>query len=467
MAWLVHVIAGSRVSKQPASGDGSEYGTDRNVLVVGLWHLGTVAAACWARLGWTVTAHDPSPERVVGLAQGRAPVAEPGLEELISEGLAAGRLTFTGDLRSAAAGCRLAVVAFDTPVDDQDRPDLTPVEDAVQALGRWMPDGSVVVLMSQVPVGTSRSLQASLDTQRAQGTVSIVCSPENLRLGQAVDRFLSPGFVILGTRDAAALRAATRLFEGVAGQIMPMDPASAELCKHYINAYLATCISLGNELASIAERLGADATTVAAAVAHDPRIGSAPLAPGLAFGGGTLARDLQVLRGEGVRLEADTRLLDAVSDVNARQNAVVISKLRSQLGSLDGAVIALLGLTYKAGTSTIRRSPGVDILSQLQVAGASVQAFDPMADPAEVAELPRLVRCGSVMEAISGSDGVVIATEWPEFAAADWERLARLARRPVLVDAKNLLDPRAAADAGWSYEGIGRSVSRLEERTVP
>ncbi|MBM4438152.1 MAG: UDP-glucose/GDP-mannose dehydrogenase family protein, partial [Actinobacteria bacterium] len=228
------------MSEQRTRAPGMDYGSDRHVLVVGLWHLGTVAAACWTRLGWTVTAYDPAPERIAGLARGRPPVAEPGLAELISAGVSSGRLRFTNELGSAAAASRLAVVAFDTPVDDEDRPDLTPVEEAVGALGRSMPGGSVIVLMSQVPVGTSRALQGHLDAEREPGSVSIVCSPENLRLGQAIDRFLSPGFVILGAADAPALGMAGRLFEGVAGQLLPMDATSAELCKHYINAYLAT-----------------------------------------------------------------------------------------------------------------------------------------------------------------------------------------------------------------------------------
>lgn len=431
---------------------------DRRLLVVGLWHLGTVAAACWAHLGWTVTAVDPDPERVAALRTGHAPVAERGLDDLIAEEIAAGRLGFTDDLPAAATAARCAVVAFDTPVDEHDAVDLSPIETAVDRLGSAMPDDSLIVVMSQVPVGTCARLRARLVERRGHGAPAVACSPENLRLGQAVDRFLAPGFVILGGDDPVTLERAERLFEGIEAEVLPMDTTSAELCKHTINAYLATCISLGNELGNLAERLGADAGRVARAVAHDPRIGpSAPLSPGLAFGGGTLGRDLRVLRDRGDRLGVETVLLDAVAEVNRRQNAVVIEKLRAELGTLEGAAIALLGLTYKVGTSTIRRSPAIEIAGLLREAGASVRAHDPMADPAEVARLPAgLVRVASATEAIKGSDAVVLATEWPEFAALDWDALGRLVRSRLIIDARNVLDPALLTAAGWRHHGIGR-----------
>ncbi|MHB8490544.1 MAG: UDP-glucose dehydrogenase family protein [Candidatus Dormibacteria bacterium] len=431
---------------------------DRQLLVVGLWHLGSVAAACWAHLGWTVTAVDPDTERVASLRRGRAPVAEFGLDELLAAGIAAGRLTFSDDLATAARAARLAVVAFDTPVDEHDAPDLSPIEASVDRLGEDMPDGSLIVVMSQIPVGTCARLRAKLVGRRGQGAPAIACSPENLRLGQAVDRFLRPGFVVLGADDPDTLERAGALFADVDGEILPMDTTSAELCKHTINAYLATCISLGNELGNLAERLGADAGRVARAVAHDPRIGSsAPLSPGLAFGGGTLARDVRVLRDAGDRLDVPTGLLDSVAAVNERQNGVVIEKLRSELGTLDGTSIALLGLTYKAGTSTIRRSPAIQIAQLLREAGSRVRAYDPLADETELdglADAP--LRVASPAAAVDGADAVVLATDWPEFAALDWSRLRALVRVPLIVDARNALDPAALAAAGWRYHGIGR-----------
>ena len=436
----------------------NENRADRQLLVVGLWHLGSVAAACWAHLGWTVTAVDPDTERVASLRRGRAPVAEPGLDELLAAGIAAGRLTISDDLASAAPTARYAVVAFDTPVDERDAVDLSPIETAVDRLGTMMPDGSLIVVMSQVPVGTCARLHAELAARRGPGAPAIACSPENLRLGQAVERFLAPGFVILGGDDPVTLERAERLFEGIDGEVLPMDTTSAELCKHTINAYLATCISLGNELGNLAEHLGADADRVARAVAHDPRIGpSTPLSPGLAFGGGTLARDLRVLRDAGDRAGVETMMLDAASEVNGRQNAVVIEKLRAELGTLEGAAIALLGLTYKAGTSTIRRSPAIEIAGLLREAGASVRAYDPMADPAEVARLPAgLARAASAADALEGADAVVLATEWPEFAALDWGALGRLVRSRLIGDARSILDPAALTAAGWRHHGIGR-----------
>ncbi len=431
---------------------------DRRILVVGLWHLGSVAAACWAHLGWTVTAVDPDPERIASLRTGHAPVAEPGLDDLITEGIAAGRLGFTDDLPAAATDARCAVVAFDTPVDERDAVDLSPIEDAIDRLGQAMPEGSLIVVMSQVPVGTCARLRAELAARRGPGAPAIACSPENLRLGMAVERFLAPGFVILGGDDPATLERAGRLFEGIDGEVLPMDTTSAELCKHTINAYLATCISLGNELGNLAEHLGADAGRVARAVAHDPRIGpSTPLSPGLAFGGGTLARDLRVLRDAGDRAGVETTMLDAVTGVNQRQNGVVIEELRAELGTLEGAAIALLGLTYKAGTSTVRRSPAIEIAGLLRQAGASVRAYDPMADPAEVARLPAgFARATSATDAVDGTDAVVIATDWPEFAALDWSALGRLVRTRLIVDARNVLDPAALTAAGWRHHGIGR-----------
>jgi len=428
------------------------------VCTLGLWHLGCVTSACLARLGYRVTAYDPDPERVRELSDGKPPLYEPGLSELIAEGLASGRLAFTDDLPQALTGAAFVLFTFDTPMDDQDRVDLEGIMATAVQVAPHLEDGAaVVVVMSQVPAGTCRQIARSLEQAPPGRRVRLVYSPENLKLGQGIDRFLRPPMVVLGADDDEALDAAELLFAPIGAPKLRLDLPTAEMLKHALNAFSATCISFANEIAALCDETGADAVALADAIRYDERIGlETPLRPGLGFAGGTLARDLNALRAIGDRAHRDTPLLDAVHAINEGQKQRVLDKLHGVYGSLDGLTVSVFGLTYKPGTSTLRRSLSLELIDALAGQGTNVKAYDPMADirdlpagfPAHIGDDP--------YETARDSDALLILTGWPNFRDLDYAAIRLFMRQPVLVDAQNLLDKDALLGYGFRYLGMGR-----------
>ena len=429
------------------------------VCVIGLWHLGSVTAACLAKLGYRVIGVDPDAPRVAQLQHGEPPLFEPGLGELLQEQLASGRLTFTTDF---PAGVRLAdvvVIAYDTPVDAEDEVDLRPVTEAVAAIAPHMKRDALVIVESQVPVGTCESLQAALRRAQPHSAVSVACVPENLRLGQAITRFLHPAMLILGADDPETLHRVDAFLRGIVSPRVPMSLKTAEMTKHALNAFFATCVSFANEVGALCDQIGADGLTVARVMRLDERIGPQALViPGSPFGGGTLARDVKALQRMGRSHHRDTPLLDAVVTVNERQKDWVRSWLLAAFGTLEGLTIGVLGLTYKAGTSTLRRSPVLEMIHRLLASGAGVKAYDPKADLSELGAAVPFSVCASPGEVAEGSDALVVATEWPEFRSLEFRQLRGKLRIPLILDPKNCLDPTAVTNAGCRYVGVGRGV---------
>ena len=430
---------------------------ETGVCTLGLWHLGSVVSACLAEKGYRVTGYDPDQDRVRSLARGVPPLHEPALPELIQAGLASGRLSFTNDLPKARAGARFVLLTFDTPVDDEDRADLTGIFTAAAQLAEPMEDGATVIVMSQIPVGACEEIRTAISRACPRRRFGLVYSPENLKLGEAIERFLHPRMVVLGSADADALDAAEWLFEPISAPKLRMDLRTAEMVKHALNAFFATCISFANELASLCEDAGADATALTKALRLDERVGAAaPLQPGLGFAGGTLARDLNALRALGERSGCETRLLDAAVAVNEAQNRRVLEKLRHACGPLDGLTVGVFGLTYKPGTSTLRRSHSIKLIAMLAGEGSTVRAFDPMADLRELpAGFPADVR-SDPYETARDSDCLLILTGWPEFAQVDYASIRRSMRQPVVIDALNMLDRDEMQGYGFRYLGSGR-----------
>ena len=425
------------------------------IATAGLWHLGSVASACLASLGHAVRGTDPDAARVRDLAAGKPPVFEPGLAALVAEQMRAGRLAFTPAPREAFAAAEFIFVTFDTPVDDDDQCDLSPVEKTFSDIAAHARSGVVIALMSQVPVGTCARLAAELHARAPQLDFTLLYQPENLRLGEALETFLRPDFLVFGTAPEADPECWQRAYEGINAPHLVMRWASAEMSKHALNAFLATSISFVNELAELAEVSGADIREVAAALKRDRRIGPhAFLRPGPGFAGGTLGRDIQVLRALGARNGRRTLQLDATLAVNRSRLGRVAEILRQEGGGLSGKRVALLGLTYKPGTSTLRRSHAIEFARRLAAEGVEVTAFDPQVrDPQ--AETRGIRLCGDAAAAATGADAVVLLTTWPEFSALDWNRLRTLARCPLVVDAHNFLDDTAVRRAGWRYRGLG------------
>lgn len=428
--------------------------------IIGLWHQGVVAAACFARLGANVVAGDVQRERVALLQQGRAPIFEPGLDDLLREGLDGGRLAFTEDLVKCVKGRSHVLLMFDTPVNDRDESDLSDLWDAVDRIAPHLCDAVAVTMTAQVPVGTCDELIRRIRTCRPDLDFGVVYIPENLRLGAAIERFFHPVLPVMGASDDRTRERAEQLWRLVAPRWMSVSLRTAEMTKHALNAFLATSISFANELGNLCDEVGADAVKVAEALRMEPRIGpKAMLFPGLGFSGGTLARDVQTLRKLGNEHGLKTPVLNGIWEANAYQNAMVVRKLKKYFPVLQGVRVAVLGLTYKPGTSTLRRSVALEIIAELSRAGAVVTASDPKADRDELRQASGFVFCEVPADAIREADAVVLVTPWPEFRDQPWAEWRRLMRGFLLIDTANFLDPAALTSAGFRYIGLGRGVS--------
>jgi UDPglucose 6-dehydrogenase len=384
------------------------------VAVFGLGHLGSVTAACLASAGIRVIGTDIDAAAVARLAAGKPPVFEPGLEDLTSRALAAGTLHFTADRRAAVAAADVIWVTFDTPVNDEDVADVDLVTRSVLELLPSAAAASLVLISSQLPVGTTGRLEREFRAGGGPERTAFACVPENLRLGSAVEVFLHPDRLIVGLRDPRSRPAVEDLLRPLALPIEWMSAESAEMTKHAINAFLATSIAFMNEVSAICERAGADAKEVERGLKTDARIGPrAYLAPGPAIAGGTLLRDIGYLGRLATAGPDGPSLFSSVHESNRRHAAWPARKLAEHFGSVRGHRVAVLGLAYKAGTSSVRRSAALELCSWLSAEGASVRVHDPRV---AVADFPSSVlRVATVGDALAEAEAVVIATPWPEY----------------------------------------------------
>ena len=427
------------------------------VCVAGLWHLGAVNAVGFAEKGFRVIGLEFDPLKAKALARGKAPLFEPGLQEMMAKHLKSGNLSFRSDA-GCAAEADYVVIAYDSPVNEKDEVDVGPVVAAANAVVSYFKPNAPLIITSQLPLGTSGALEIALKKANPAWKSGVVYTPENLRLGAAIARFLEPDMLVLGANSPDALAAALNLYKSFKTVKLPMDLKSAEMVKHALNTFLATSIAFINEIANLSDRLGADAVAVGQALKLDKRIGArALMSPGLGFSGGTLARDVTQLRKFAKELNYKASLLDSIVDINEGTFDEIIVKLRNKLGDLRGKRIGILGLTYKAGTSTMRRSPAIKIIDRLRDAGAACIGYDPMADAEEMKEYNgRFDRAATVDELAEGADALVLVTEWPEFRGLPYRRLAKSMAAAFMVDSKNYLDPEALAAAGFDYQGFGR-----------
>jgi len=436
------------------------------VALIGLWHLGTVAAAGLARLGHTVHATDPDSDTVRRLQHHEPPLYEPGLAEALSLQAAAGRLLFDADARLVFSRAEYIFITFDTPVDENDQCDLSPIFTAFDTVALNASGPVTIVLMSQVPVGTCRTLDAQLRARAPHLDFHLVYHPENLRLGEALRTFLLPDFLVVGAELPTAADRLISLYNGVDTSVLRMTWESAEMAKHALNTFLATSISFANEIADLAEVAAADVRDVVRVLRADRRIGPRSfLSPGPGFSGGTLGRDLQALRNLARRRGLSTPQLDATLAVNQGRLARVVDQIAQACAGLRGRRVALLGLTYKPGTDTLRRSHALTLATLLRDQGAEVAAFDPRITSPRP-ETRDLFLAASAQQAVSDADATILCTPWPEFQQLDLAALRRDARRPLLFDCHNFLDDAAARRAGWDYWGVGipRSAIRAERK---
>lgn len=443
------------------------------VAVVGLWHLGSVTAACLAARGQHVVGLDFDESRVRKLQHGKAPIFEPGLDALIQEGLSSGLLTFSSAPGEAVKDASLVWITYDTPVDEEDRANPAYVEECVIRLFPFLEDGTLVLLSSQVPIGTTAKLERAFRSSHPDTTVSFAYSPENLRLGQAVSAFMQPVRVVIGVRSEGERDRIAELFHPFSDNIIWMSVESAEMTKHALNAFLATSIVFANEIAALAERTGADAKEVERGLKSDPRIGEkAYLAPGAAFSGGTLARDVTFLRdlqttfgnaesffqavlnsNESHQEWARGKILELIEDLEMRGEEA------GSAGPIAGATIAVWGLTYKPGTDTLRRSLAVDLCRWLASQGARVRAHDPVVKtlPKDLAGI--IEQSQEPLDAVDGASVLVIATEWPEYRDVPAEDLVGRMEQPIVIDPNRFLLKTLGSEDRIRYVAVGKAHS--------
>jgi UDPglucose 6-dehydrogenase len=427
-----------------------------NVAVLGLWHLGTVTAACLASAGHRVVGIDSDAKLVSGLRDGRPAIFEPGLEDLVKAGLASGTLSFSDDTR-ALRDAELVWVAFDTPVNDDDCADVQLVIDAVEKSFRDLAPTAVVVVSSQLPVGTTRQLEMAYAGAHRDNQVTFAYSPENLRLGRAISVFMQPDRVVVGATSPVARQRIEQCLAPVTTRIEWMSVESAEMTKHALNAFLATSVVFANEMASICETVGADAGEVERGLKTDSRIGSgAYLSPGGAVSGGTLMRDLGYLVDLGAANAVPVHLLASVRTSNNAHKEWTQRQLRAALGAMRGRRVAVWGLTYKPGTSTLRRSSALELCAWLITEGATVAVHDPV-----VRTLPNGTGDGIVVHddplaAAAGADALVLATPWPEYRAVAAAAILRALAQPLVVDAGRFLAATVGAQPGVRYVTVGK-----------
>jgi UDPglucose 6-dehydrogenase len=432
------------------------------IAVLGLWHLGSVTAACLASVGHDVVGIDDDPAVIDRLADGRPPLFEPGLEDLVRAGLRSGRLWFTTDIAQLREGVELLWVTRDTPVDADDRADVDSVmRQVVSALPHLTP-GATVLVSSQMPVGSISRLEAAARSVCPGSGLRFACSPENLRLGKAIEAFLVPDRIVVGIRSGEDRDRIARLLAPITERIEWMRVESAEMTKHAINAFLATSVVFANEVATLCELVGADAKEVERGLKTEQRIGPrAYLGPGAAFAGGTLARDIEFLKDAGRTGRLELPLLQSVRTSNDAHKGWVLRRLQTSLGELRGQRIAIWGLTYKPGTDTLRRSLAVELCDRLLALGASLVVHDPVVADLPAAWSGRVDRADDPLASLDGAAALVIATEWPMYRDIPGAAIAAAAAPGLLVVDPNRFLGRIAGSAGLRHAAVGTAPPEI------
>ena len=440
------------------------------ITIVGTGYVGLVSGTCLAEMGNHVVCLDVDARKIATLEAGGMPIHEPGLLELVARNRAAGRLQFTTDVAAAVNHGTLQFIAVGTPPDEDGSADLQYVLAAARNIGRYMTDYKVVIDKSTVPVGTADKVKAAVAEElKARGLdldFSVVSNPEFLKEGAAVEDFMRPDRIVVGADDDRAvllMRALYSPFTRNHDRLLVMDVRSAEFTKYAANSMLATRISFMNELALLAEKVGADIELVRKGIGSDPRIGYQFLYAGTGYGGSCFPKDVKALisTAHGVGLELG--VLTAVEDANARQKTVLVDKIERHFGAdLSGRTFALWGLAFKPNTDDMRDAPSVVIAKALVARGAKIQAYDPVAlHEAQriLADVPDITYAASAGAALSGADALVIVTEWKEFKSPDFDAIKAALKSPLIFDGRNLYEPDQMRALGITYHGIGRGLA--------
>jgi len=431
-----------------------------NICVVGTGYVGLVTGACFAEFGLKVSCVDKDIKKIEGLSQGIIPIFEPGLEELTKRNLREGRLTFTTDLAEAIRRSLVIFIAVGTPSKEDGSADLSYVEEVAQSIAENMNGYKVIATKSTVPVGTGKRIRKIIgERQKEKIDFDIVSNPEFLREGSAIEDFMRPNRVVIGANSDQAVAIMKDLYSPlylIETPFVITDINTAEMIKYASNAYLATKISFINEIANICERVGADVHMVAKGMGLDNRIGPKFLHPGPGFGGSCFPKDTLAILNIAKEHDYDFEIVKAVIKVNKRQRALMIEKIKRAVGDLKDKRIGILGLSFKPNTDDMRESPSIPIIKGLQKEGARIKAFDPAAMEEAKKFLDDIDYCNDPYEVADGSDAVVIITEWNRFRNLDISKIKGLLKEPVIIDLRNIYDPRKMKEMGIRYTGIGR-----------
>ncbi len=433
------------------------------VAIIGTGYVGLVSGACFSEFGVEVVCVDQDREKIARLQRGEMPIFEPGLEALVAKNAAARRICFTSDIKSAVAGAEAVFIAVGTPSRRGDgHADLSYVYAAAEEIGRALTDYAVVVTKSTVPVGTGREVAKILKQTRPQGGFDVASNPEFLREGSAIEDFMRPDRVVIGAdtdRARAIMRTLYRPLYLLETPMVFTDIETAELIKYAANSFLATKITFINEIADLCERVGADVQEVAQGIGLDGRIGRKFLHAGPGFGGSCFPKDCRALVRTAREAQSPLSIIETVLEVNdARKERMADKIIAACGGSVERKTLAVLGLTFKPNTDDMRDSPSLAILPRLISAGATLRAFDPEGMEESRKLLPDLAYCADPYEAMEGADALVLLTEWNSFRALDLFRVRSLLANPVVVDLRNIYNPREMLAAGLSYISIGRAA---------
>jgi UDPglucose 6-dehydrogenase len=434
-----------------------------NICVVGTGYVGLVVGCCLAGSGNRVTCTDTDAAKIAMLNRGEVPIYEPGLEEVLRANEAAGRLHFSTDVGAGVAGADVVFIAVGTPPGEDGSADLQYVRAVAATIGEHLTGYAVIVCKSTVPVGTC-DIVSEIVGARTEHPFDVVSNPEFLKEGHAVEDFMRPNRIIVGTQSARARKVMERLyapFQRTSNRIVFMDVRSSEMTKYAANAMLATRISFMNEIARLCDAVGANVELVRRGIGSDPRIGSQFLFPGAGFGGSCFPKDLRALIRTGREHGRSLQILDAVVAVNDAQKRVLPAMVAAHFGSLAGLEIAIWGLAFKPRTDDVREAPAFEVVEGLLAAGAAVRVTDPVAMPNSRGALGDRVRyCDNEYEALEGADALVVVTEWDQYRTPDFERAKAIMRQAVLFDGRNLYDGERLAELGFTYYSIGRPVMR-------
>ncbi len=443
------------------------------ICIIGTGYVGLVSGTCLSDFGLEVTCVDKDSEKIKGLNSDKIPIYEPNLADLIVKNVAAGRLSFTTDLKTAVEQSEAIFIAVGTPPNHDGSADLSQIEAVAKEVARYINEYKVIINKSTVPVGTAHRIKEIINknviarseaTRQSQPTLKpfpfdVVSNPEFLREGSAVYDFTHPDKIVIGTTSNRALKIMQEIYRPlylINTPFVVTNPETAELIKYACNSFLATKITFINEIANLCDKVGADVHQIAKAMGLDGRISSKFLHPGPGYGGSCFPKDTRALCSIAKSVGYEFKSLNAVILVNIRQRELMVEKIKRLVGELRGKQIGILGLAFKQNTDDIRESSSIDIIKILLSEGAKVKCFDPLAMDNTKKILPNITYCENEYDAAEGSDALVIATEWNQFRNLDLKQIKRLLKSPILVDLRNLYEPSQVKSLGLIYESVGR-----------